>query len=109
MKKFKFIFTFLFCIMAIGTFYGCGQKVELSFNQQIIENIKDKIVDKELVINNTICSATDLRQKETKEMATKVDVQTPFYAEMGGESSYHRILRIGARWRPQDSRHTHND
>lgn len=39
----------------------------------MVDALKDKIVDKELVINNTICSATDLRQKETKEMATKVD------------------------------------
>ena len=66
MKKFKFIFTFLFCIMAIGTFYGCGQKVELSFNQQIIEMVKGEVLDVEDFlqitngyIDNVTFSSTD--------------------------------------------------
>lgn len=45
MKKFKSIFVFIFCLMAVGTLYGCGQKVEISFNQQIIEMVKGELLD----------------------------------------------------------------
>ncbi len=38
-----------------------------------VETISNKLSDLEILINNTICSATELRQKETKEMAKSVD------------------------------------
>ena len=51
---------------------------QTTFNTQKFEIIKNKIIEKipeniNLVINNTICPATDIRQKETKEMSTNVD------------------------------------
>ena len=43
--------------------------------EEICRQIKNKLNDGyDLLINNTICKATELRQKETKEMASKVEV-----------------------------------
>lgn len=53
------------------------------FNQ-IVEMIKSEVKDeKELVIKNTICRATELRQKETKELSKEVD----FIIIIGGKNS----------------------
>ena len=42
--------------------------------EEICRQIKNKLNDGyEVLINNTICKATELRQKETKEMASKVE------------------------------------
>lgn len=51
---------------------------------KIVEKIKEKLPkDKILEINKTICNATQIRQDETKKMATKVDVMII----IGGKSS----------------------
>ena len=53
------------------------------FNQ-IVEMIKSEVKDeKELVIKNTICRATELRQKETQELSKEVD----FMIIIGGKNS----------------------
>lgn len=41
--------------------------------EQLVSRLKELLGDIELNVNNTICSATELRQKETKELASKVD------------------------------------
>ena len=39
----------------------------------LCELIKSQIVDKEIVINNTICNATSIRQEETERLSREVD------------------------------------
>ena len=52
--------------------------------KKITNMIKDKIEgDVDLVVKNTICLATESRQKETKELSTKVD----FMIIIGGKNS----------------------
>lgn len=51
---------------------------QTTFNTQKFEVVKNRIIEKiseniNLVINNTICPATDIRQKETQELSTTVD------------------------------------
>lgn len=41
---------------------------------EITEILKDKLNDREILIENTICNATELRQKETMELSKKVEV-----------------------------------
>lgn len=57
------------------------------FNK-IVELIKSEVKDeKELVIKNTICRATELRQKETQELSKEVD----FMIIIGGKNSSNTI------------------
>lgn len=52
--------------------------------EQYVENLTNLLDDSfELEINNTICSATELRQKETKEIAERVDAMVI----IGGKNS----------------------
>lgn len=52
--------------------------------EQYVENLTNLLADSfELEINNTICSATELRQKETKEIAERVDAMVI----IGGKNS----------------------
>lgn len=52
--------------------------------EQYVENLTNLLDDSfELKINNTICSATELRQKETKEIAERVDAMVI----IGGKNS----------------------
>lgn len=39
----------------------------------LVRELKRELVDIDILVNNTICSATDLRQKETNEISKKVD------------------------------------
>ena len=41
--------------------------------EELVELIKDKLSQYEVIVDNTICSATELRQKETSKLAEKVD------------------------------------
>ena len=40
---------------------------------ELVEELKNQLNDYEINIDNTICSATELRQKETSKLATEVD------------------------------------
>jgi 4-hydroxy-3-methylbut-2-enyl diphosphate reductase len=40
---------------------------------ELVELLKNKLSDYELKVDNTICSATELRQKETSKLAEDVD------------------------------------
>ncbi len=54
----------------------------VKFNEYV-DILKNKYVDKEILINNTICNATELRQKEVLELSTKVDAMVI----IGGKNS----------------------
>lgn len=40
---------------------------------KIVKKLKEELVGYNILINNTICPATEMRQKETEELASKVD------------------------------------
>lgn len=40
---------------------------------ELVEELKNQLNNYEINIDNTICSATELRQKETSKLATEVD------------------------------------
>lgn len=41
--------------------------------ERCVENIKEKLIGYDILINNTICGATHQRQEEARELASKVD------------------------------------
>lgn len=51
--------------------------------EKISEELKNKLIEYEVKIDNTICSATELRQKETSILATQVDAMVI----IGGKNS----------------------
>lgn len=48
--------------------------MEVNNFQKIVENLKQRIPEEKLEINHTICPISELRQKETEEIARKVEL-----------------------------------
>jgi len=70
----------------------------VTFNQ-IASRIKDKYCNAQVVIKKTICSATDLRQEETRELASKVDAMIVVGSKHSANTM--RLAKISRQFSPQ--------